>query len=54
MQFRIQSVTHEPDLDEIYNPKAHPLYGACTRVRDLMMISGVKAGSEFLYKLELG
>jgi ATP-dependent exoDNAse (exonuclease V) beta subunit len=47
-QDRIESVTDEADLEEVYNTERHLLYVACTRARDRPMISGVDPASEFL------
>lgn len=47
-QSRIESVMGESDLEEVYNTERHLLYVACTRVRNRLMVSCVKPGSEFL------
>ena len=47
-QERIETVTDESDLEEVYNTERHLLYVACTRARDRLMISGVAPASEFL------
>ena len=47
-QKRIESVTDESDLEEVYNTERHLLYVACTRARDHLLITGVDPGSEFL------
>jgi superfamily I DNA/RNA helicase len=47
-QERIETVTDESDLEEVYNTERHLLYVACTRARDRLMISGVEPASEFL------
>jgi hypothetical protein len=47
-QARIETVTDESDLEEVYNTERHLLYVACTRARDRLMISGVEPASEFL------
>lgn len=47
-QKRIESVTEESDLEEVYNTERHLLYVACTRAREHLMVTGVKPGSEFL------
>lgn len=51
-QERIESVTDEADLEEIYNTERQLLYVACTRARDSLMVSGVELASEFLGDLE--
>lgn len=45
---RIESITDESDLEEIYNTERHLLYVACTRARDDLWVSGVEPSSEFL------
>lgn len=45
---RLQLVTDESDLAEIYDTERHLLYVACTRARENLLISGVSPGSEFL------
>ena len=47
-QQRIESVTDEADLEEVYNTERHLLYVACTRARDRLLVSGVEPVSEFL------
>jgi len=48
LQSRIESVTDESDLEEVYNTERHLLYVACTRARDHLLVSGVEPASEFL------
>jgi superfamily I DNA/RNA helicase/mRNA-degrading endonuclease RelE of RelBE toxin-antitoxin system len=48
LQERIESISDESDLEEVYNTERHLLYVACTRARDHLMISGVDPASEFL------
>lgn len=50
-QERIENVTDESDLEEVYNTERHLLYVACTRARDRLLVTGVEPGSEFLYDL---
>ena len=45
---RIDAVVEESDLDDVYETERHLLYVACTRARDLLLVSGVTPGSEFL------
>ena len=45
-QERIESVTDEASLEEVYTTERHLLYVACTR--DHLLISGVDPASEFL------
>ncbi len=48
LQERVETVTDEADLVEVYETERHLLYVACTRARDSLWISGVTPGSEFL------
>ena len=48
LQERIEAVSDESDLEEVYNTERHLLYVACTRARDHLLVSGVNPGSEFL------
>jgi hypothetical protein len=48
LQERIESITDNADLEEVYNTERHLLYVACTRARDQLMVSGVEPTSEFL------
>lgn len=47
-QVRIETVTDDTDLEEVYNTERHLLYVACTRAREFLLVTGVKPGSEFL------
>jgi superfamily I DNA/RNA helicase len=47
-QERIESVTDEASLEEVYTTERHLLYVACTRARDQLLITGVDPASEFL------
>lgn len=51
LQERIESVSDESDLEEVYNTERHLLYVACTRARDRLLITGVAPASEFLADL---
>ena len=51
LQERIEAVTDESDLEDVYNTERHLLYVACTRARDRLLITGVAPGSEFLADL---
>ena len=51
LQARIESVSDESDLDEVYATERHLLYVACTRARDFLHVSGVAPASEFLADL---
>ncbi len=52
LQERIESVTDDSDLDDVYQTERHLLYVACTRARDNLLVTGVIPGSEFLQDLE--
>jgi len=47
-QTRIESVSHDVDLEEVYNTERHLLYVALTRARDRLLVTGVEPVSEFL------
>lgn len=48
LQERIESVSDDSDLDEVYQTERHLLYVACTRARDNLFVTGVAPASEFL------
>ncbi len=48
LQERIESVTDDSDLEDVYNTERHLLYVACTRARDHLLVTGVSPASEFL------
>ncbi len=48
LQARIDKVTDESDLEEVYNTERHLLYVACTRARDHLLVTSVEPTSEFL------
>lgn len=48
LQERIDAVSDEADLKEVYDTERHLLYVACTRARDRLLVSGVEPVSEFL------
>jgi superfamily I DNA/RNA helicase len=50
-QARIEAVSDDSDLEEVYNTERHLLYVACTRARDHLLITGVDPVSEFLADL---
>jgi hypothetical protein len=52
LQSRIESVSDESDLDEVYATERHLLYVACTRAREFLHVSGVSPASEFLGDLK--
>ncbi|MSQ14241.1 MAG: DNA helicase [Dehalococcoidia bacterium] len=47
-QERIEAVTDDSDLEEVYNTERHLLYVACTRARDHLLVTAVSPASEFL------
>jgi len=53
LQSRIETVTDDNDLEEIYNTERHLLYVACTRARDHLLVACVSPGSEFLDDLQV-
>ena len=52
LQQRIESVTDDSDLEEVYNTERHLLYVACTRARDHLLVTSVAPASEFLDDLK--
>ncbi len=48
LQSRIETVSDESDLDEVYTTERHLLYVACTRARAHLLVPGVDPASEFL------
>ena len=52
-QERIETVTDDSDLEDVYNTERHLLYVACTRARDHLMVTGVVPVSEFIDDLSL-
>jgi hypothetical protein len=48
LQERIENVTDDSDLEEVYNTERHLLYVACTRARDHLLVTGVDPASEYL------
>lgn len=48
LQSRIEQVTDDGDLEEVYATERHLLYVACTRAREYLLVSGVAPASEFL------
>ncbi len=51
MQARIETITDDADLEEVYNTERHLLYVACTRAREFLLATGVDPASEFLADL---
>lgn len=52
LQSRIESITDEADLAEVYATERHLLYVACTRAREHLLISSAGPASEFLADLQ--
>ena len=50
-QTRIEAITDEADLEEVYATERHLFYVAVTRARDWLLVSGVEPSSEFLQDL---
>jgi mRNA-degrading endonuclease RelE of RelBE toxin-antitoxin system len=48
LQSRIEVVSDDSDLEEVYQTERHLLYVACTRARDHLLVTGVEPASEFL------
>jgi mRNA-degrading endonuclease RelE of RelBE toxin-antitoxin system len=48
LQQRIDEVSDEADLKEVYDTERHLLYVACTRARDRLIVTGLVPASEFL------
>jgi len=53
LQSRIEQVTDDGDLEEVYATERHLLYVACTRAREQLLVSGVTPVSEFLDDLKI-
>ena len=51
LQERIEAVSDDADLEEVYGTERHLLYVACTRARDHLVATGIQPGSEFLADL---
>jgi ATP-dependent exoDNAse (exonuclease V) beta subunit len=48
LQERVEAISDEADLSEVYRTERHLLYVACTRARDHLLVTSVKPASEFL------
>lgn len=48
LQERIETVSDEGDLEDVYSTERHLLYVACTRARDHLLVTSTEPGSEFL------
>lgn len=52
LQARVEEVTDDADIEEVYNTERSLLYVACTRARDRLLISGTEPVSEFIADLK--
>jgi superfamily I DNA/RNA helicase/mRNA-degrading endonuclease RelE of RelBE toxin-antitoxin system len=52
LQERIESVSDDAELEEVYNTERHLLYVACTRARDHLLVTSGGPASEFLDDLQ--
>ena len=52
-QERIENITDQDELEEVYTTERHLLYVACTRAREQLLISATAPESEFLCDLGL-
>ncbi len=48
LKARIDTPADEVELDDVFATERQLLYVACTRARDLLLVSGLKPGSQFL------
>lgn len=48
LQARIEAITDEADLEEVYSTERNLLYVACTRARNQLLVTAVAPASEFL------
>jgi len=53
LQARIETVSDDTDLEEVYNTERHLLYVACTRARDYLLVTSFAPASEFLDDLQI-
>ena len=51
-QERIENITDNADLEDVYNTERHLLYVACTRARDQLLVTSVAPSSEFLEDID--
>lgn len=49
----IETVADEAELDEVYETERHLFYVACTRARDMLLVTGTDPASEFFEDMEL-
>lgn len=48
LQERVEAVTDDADIEDVYNTERNLLYVACTRARDRLFVCGVDPASEFM------
>lgn len=48
LQERVEAITDDADLEEVYNTERNLLYVACTRARDRLLVTSAMNPSEFL------
>lgn len=53
LQGRIETVTDDSDLEDVYNTERQLLYVACTRARDHLLVTSTEPASEFLEDLSV-
>ncbi len=53
LQDRIETVTDNADLSEVYDTERHLLYVSCTRARDYLLVTSGDTPSEFLDDLRM-
>jgi superfamily I DNA/RNA helicase/mRNA-degrading endonuclease RelE of RelBE toxin-antitoxin system len=53
LQERIETVSDDANLEEVYNTERHLLYVACTRARDYLLVTAAAPESEFLDDLRM-
>lgn len=52
LQERMESVSDDADLEDVYDTERHLLYVACTRARDHLLVTSVDPASEFIDDLK--
>jgi superfamily I DNA/RNA helicase/mRNA-degrading endonuclease RelE of RelBE toxin-antitoxin system len=48
LQERMEAITDDADIEEVYNTERNLLYVACTRARDRLLVTSADPASEFL------
>jgi superfamily I DNA/RNA helicase/mRNA-degrading endonuclease RelE of RelBE toxin-antitoxin system len=51
LQERVEALTDDADIEEVYNTERNLLYVACTRARDRLLVTSTDPASEFLADL---